>query len=442
MLWPTLVTLRPNIGGWVANRALIWNARWGNPLHFFRIEVVEMSIAASPPPIKAETAVFSVLGAASLCHFLNDMMQALLPAVYPILQSNFTLSFAQIGILTLIYNLTASILQPFIGAYTDRRPMPYSLPVGMASSMLGLITLAYAPSYEVLLAGGVLLGLGSSIFHPETSRIARLASGGSHGLAQSLFQVGGNFGSAVGPLAAAFIILPRGQDGLAWFALTALAGMIILTALGRWYKQNGHAERPKSGAVVRHSTLSRKKVLVVMAVLIALLFSKYIYLAAFTSYYIFYLMEKFGLSTRDAQLYQFVFFGAVAAGTIAGGPIGDRLGRKLVIWVSILGVLPFTLVLPHVGLVPTVALSAIIGFVLASAFPAIVVYGQELMPGRVGMVSGLFFGFIFGIGGIGAAMLGALADWKGIVFVFDICAFLPAIGILTIFLPNVREIKA
>ncbi|MGF0524168.1 MFS transporter [Agrobacterium pusense] len=370
------------------------------------------------------------------------MMQALLPAVYPILQSNFTLTFAQVGILTFVYQLTASLLQPFIGAYTDRRPMPYSLPVGMASSMLGLITLAYAPSYEVLLIGGVLLGIGSSIFHPETSRIARLASGGSHGLAQSLFQVGGNFGSAVGPLAAAFIILPRGQDGLARFALAALAGMIILTVLGRWYKQNGHAKRPKAGTVVRHATLSRKKVSVIMAVLIALLFSKYIYLAAFTSYYIFYLMEKFGVSTQDAQVYQFVFFGAVAAGTIAGGPIGDRLGRKLVIWVSILGVLPFTLLLPHVGLMPTVLLSAIIGFVLASAFPAIVVYGQELMPGRVGMVSGLFFGFIFGIGGIGAAMLGALADWKGIVFVFGICAFLPVIGVLAIFLPNLRELKS
>lgn len=401
-----------------------------------------MSTVTTTPPAQTGKAVFSVLGAASLCHFLNDMMQALLPAVYPILQSNFTLTFAQVGILTLVYQLTASLLQPFIGAYTDRRPMPYSLPVGMASSMLGLITLTYAPSYEVLLIGGVLLGIGSSIFHPETSRIARLASGGSHGLAQSVFQVGGNLGSAVGPLAAAFIILPRGQDGLAWFALAALAGMIILTALGRWYKQNGHAERPKASTVVRHATLSRKKVSVIMAVLIALLFSKYIYLAAFTSYYIFYLMEKFGVSTQDAQVYQFVFFGAVAAGTIAGGPIGDRVGRKLVIWVSILGVLPFTLLLPHVGLMPTVLLSAIIGFVLASAFPAIVVYGQELMPGRVGMVSGLFFGFIFGIGGIGAAMLGALADWKGIVFVFEICALLPLIGVLAIFLPNVRELKS
>jgi FSR family fosmidomycin resistance protein-like MFS transporter len=284
-----------------------------------------------------------------------------------------------------------------------------------------------------------LLGLGSSIFHPESSRIARLASGGSHGLAQALFQVGGNFGSALGPLAAAFIVAPRGQSGLGWFAFAALAGIIILTALGHWYRRNGHAKRSSNNAAPRHPTLSRRQVSKAMSILIALLFSKYIYLASFTSYYIFYLIDKFGLSTKDAQIHQFVFFAAVAAGTVAGGPIGDRLGRKLVIWVSILGVLPFTLLLPHVGLLPTAMLSVVIGFVIASAFPAIVVYGQELMPGRVGMVSGLFFGFIFGIGGIGAAALGALADWHGIRFVFVLCSFLPALGILTALLPNLRE---
>jgi MFS transporter, FSR family, fosmidomycin resistance protein len=361
--------------------------------------------------------------------------------VYPILRGNLDLSFAQVGLLTFVYQLTASLFQPFIGHYTDRRPMPYSLPFGMASSMVGLLTLAFAPSYGALLIGGMLLGLGSSIFHPESSRIARLASGGSHGLAQALFQVGGNFGSSLGPLAAAFIVLPRGQAGLAWFAFAALAGIIILTGLGHWYQQNGHAKRPSSKAPVRHPTLSSGQVSKAMAVLIALLFSKYIYLASFTSYYIFYLMDKFSLSTKDAQIYQFVFFAAVAAGTVAGGPIGDRLGRKLVIWVSILGVLPFTLLLPHVGLLPTAMLSVVIGFVIASAFPAIVVYGQELMPGRVGMVSGLFFGFIFGIGGIGAAVLGTVADWEGIRFVFLLCSFLPAIGILTVFLPNLREHK-
>ena len=278
------------------------------------------------------------------------MMQALLPAVYPILRGNLDLSFAQVGFLTFVYQVTASLFQPFIGHYTDRRPMPYSLPFGMASSMAGLLTIAFAPSYAALLAGAMLLGLGSSIFHPESSRIARLASGGSHGLAQALFQVGGNFGSALGPLAAAFFVLPRGQAGLAWFAFAALAGIVILTGLGAWYQRKGHAKRGSSSAPARHPTLSRAEVGKAMSVLIALLFSKYIYLASFTSYYTFYLMAKFGLSIKDAQIYLFVFLAAVAAGTIAGGPIGDRLGRKLVIWVSILGVLPFTLLLPHVGL--------------------------------------------------------------------------------------------
>lgn len=394
-----------------------------------------------PQPQKNTKTVFSVLWAASFCHLLNDMLQALLPAVYPILQGNFELTFAQVGFLTFIYQITASLFQPFIGYYTDRRPLPYSLPVGMTSSMSGLLTLAFAPNYGVLLIGSMLLGLGSSIFHPESSRIARLASGGAHGLAQSLFQVGGNFGSALGPLAAAFFVLPRGQAGLAWFALAALAGIVILTALGHWYRLNGHARRPSHKAPTHHATLSRGQVSRAMAILIALLFSKYIYLGSFTSYYIFYLKDKFGLATQTAQIYQFVFFAAVAAGTIAGGPIGDRLGRKVVIWVSILGVLPFSLLLPHVGLMATAVLSVVIGFVISSAFPAIVVYGQELMPGRVGMVSGLFFGFIFGIGGIGAAALGTLADWTGINFVFQLCAFLPALGILTVLLPNLREPK-
>jgi MFS transporter, FSR family, fosmidomycin resistance protein len=401
-----------------------------------------VSTQAVPIQSRSTNAVFPVLWAASFCHLLNDMLQSLLPAVYPILQGGFDLSFAQVGFLTFAYQLTASLFQPFIGYYTDRRPLPYSLPFGMAASMAGLLTLAFAPNYAMLLVGGMLLGLGSSIFHPESSRIARLASGGSHGLAQALFQVGGSFGSALGPLAAAFVVLPRGQHGLAWFALAAVAGIIILTGLGHWYQSNGHAKRPAHKAPVRHPTLSRGQVSKAMAVLIALLFSKYIYLASFTSYYIFYLMDAFGQSTKAAQIYQFVFFAAVAAGTVVGGRIGDRLGRrKLVIWVSILGVLPFTLILPHVSLVPTVALSVVIGFIISSAFPAIVVYGQELMPGRVGMVSGLFFGLIFGIGGISAALLGTLADWKGISFVFQICAFLPAIGVLTIFLPNLREHK-
>jgi FSR family fosmidomycin resistance protein-like MFS transporter len=382
---------------------------------------------------------FSVLWAASFCHLLNDMLQALLPAVYPILQSGFDLSFAQVGLLTFVYQLTASLFQPFIGHYTDRRPMPYSLPFGMGASMAGLLTLATAPNFGMLLVGGVLLGLGSSIFHPESSRIARLASGGAHGLAQSLFQVGGNFGSALGPLAAAFVVLPRGQIGLAWFALAALAGIIVLTRLGCWYGQQTRTPRAPGSTSVRHSTLSRAQVSTAMAVLIALLFSKYIYLAAFTSYYTFYLMETFALTTKAAQICQFLFFASIAVGTVAGGLIGDRFGRKIVIWVSILGVLPFTLALPYVGLAGTVVLSVVIGLVLSSAFPAIVVYGQEMMPGRVGMVSGLFFGLIFGVGGIGAALLGVLADHAGIGFVFQVCSYLPAIGILTIFLPNLEQ---
>jgi MFS transporter, FSR family, fosmidomycin resistance protein len=392
-------------------------------------------------PQRSSKTVFPVLLAVSLCHLLNDMTQALLPAVYPILRGVLDLSFAQVGFLTFVYQITGSLLQPFIGLYTDRRPMPYSLPFGMASSMAGLLTIAFAPSYAMLLVGSMLLGLGSSIFHPESSRIARLASGGSHGLAQSLFQVGGNFGAALGPLAAAFIVLPRGQSGLAWFALATLAGIIILTGLGHWYQHNGHAKPRSNAAPARHPTLSRGHVSKAMSVLIALMFSKFIYLSSFTSYYTFYLMDKFALSTKDAQIYQFVFFAAVAAGTVAGGPIGDRLGRKLVIWVSILGVVPFTLLLPHVGLTATAALSVVIGFVIASAFPAIVVYGQELMPGRVGMVSGLFFGLAFGVGGMAAAALGALADWQGIRFVFLLCSFLPAIGVLAVFLPNLQAHK-
>lgn len=398
-----------------------------------------MSSQAVSLHAKRTGAVYPVLISASICHFLNDLLQALLPAMYPILQADFALSFAQIGLLTFVYQATASVFQPFIGLYTDRRPMPYSLPTAMACSLSGLLTLAYASDFGTLLAGAVLFGLGSSIFHPEASRIARLSSGGSHGLAQSLFQVGGNFGTALGPLAAAFIILPIGQQGLAWFALAAAIGILLLTRLAHWYQAHGRAARSTDAAPARPLSLPRRYLFWTMAILIALLFSKYIYLALFTSYYPFYLMERFGISIRDAQVSQFMFFAAVAVGTIAGGPISDRVGRKAVIWVSILGVLPFTLILPYVDLTATIALSVVIGLLMSSAFPAIVVYGQELMPGRVGMVSGLFFGFIFGIGGIGAALLGWIADWKGLTFVFLICSFLPAIGILTAFLPNLRE---
>lgn len=370
---------------------------------------------------------------------LNDMMQALLPAVYPILHGEFELTFAQIGILTLAYQITASILQPLIGFYTDKRPQPYLLPLAMLSSMIGLLTLSFAPGYAMLLVGAIMLGLGSSIFHPESSRIARLSSGGAHGLAQSVFQVGGNFGSALGPLFAAYVVLPRGQHGLAWFAIAALAGMIIMSWLARWYSANGHARRPARRIATRHPSVLPGQVRLAMVILVLLLFSKYIYLASITNYYTFYLIHRFGLSIQSAQLCQFVFFGAVAAGTVIGGPVGDRIGRKKVIWASILGVLPFTLALPYASLEATIGLSIVIGVVISSAFPAIVVYGQELMPGRTGMVSGLFFGLIFGVGGIGAAALGSLADRAGIDLVYQLCSFLPVIGLLTVVLPNIES---
>ncbi len=393
--------------------------------------------ASAQNPVAITRTVFPVLGAVSFCHLINDMMQALLPAIYPILRGDFSLSFAQIGLLTLVYQITASILQPLIGFYTDSRPQPYALPFAMLASMAGLITLAFAPTYQLLLAGAAMLGLGSSIFHPESSRIARLSSGGAHGLAQSLFQVGGNFGSALGPLLAAYVVLPRGQAGLAWFAIAALGGMIIMTGLSHWYRSNGHAVSRSKRDVARNASVTPRQVRLAMSVLVVLIFSKYIYLASITNFYTFYMMQRFGLSTQSAQLCQFVFFAAVAAGTVIGGPVGDRIGRKTVIWASILGVLPFTLALPYAGLETTIALSVVIGIVISSAFPAIVVYAQELIPGRTGMISGLFFGLIFGVGGIGAAVLGGIADGSGIQFVYRLCAFLPLIGLLTALLPNI-----
>ena len=398
------------------------------------IESMSQTIA---PPVRAEkNTAATVLGAISVCHLLNDMLQSLLPAVYPILKGGFNLSFSQIGALTLTYQITASLLQPVIGAYTDRRPQPYSLPVGMGLTLLGLVTLSVAPSYAILLAGAALLGMGSSIFHPESSRIARLASGGQHGLAQSVFQVGGNFGQSLGPLLAAFFVLPRGRGSIAWFAFAALAGMAILSAIGRWYQANGHARRVPRGAAIRHATLSHRRVIAALSVLVALIFSKFFYLASFTSYYIFYLMHRFHLDVQTAQVDLFIFMAASAVGTVIGGPVGDRIGRKRVIWGSIAGVVPFTLALPYAGLEATIGLSVIIGLVLSSAFSAIVVYAQELMPGRVGTVSGLFFGLAFGMGGIGAAVLGILADHAGIEFVYRVCSFLPLIGLTAAFLPS------
>ena len=365
----------------------------------------------------------------------------MLPAIYPILKGGFDLSFTQIGLLTLTYQVTASLLQPIVGLFTDRRPQPYSLPMGMGCTFIGMLAVAFAPSYFALLGGAALLGVGSSIFHPEASRIARLSSGGAHGMAQSLFQVGGNFGSALGPLLAAFFVLPHGQKSLAWLAMAALAGMAILTMLGHWYKTNGHARPAPSKLSLGHPALSGKQVGWAITVLMVLIFSKFFYLASLTSYYTFYLIDRFQLPTQTAQIYLFIFLAASAAGTIIGGPVGDRIGRKKVIWASILGVVPFTLVLPYVGLEATIALTVVIGLVISSAFSAIVVYAQELMPGRVGMVSGLFFGFAFGVAGVGAAVLGAIADWTSIEFVYRMVSFLPIVGLLTAFLPNIEEAR-
>jgi MFS transporter, FSR family, fosmidomycin resistance protein len=395
--------------------------------------------AAAQPAAKVQRTVYSVLGAISFSHLLNDMIQSLILAIYPILKNSFHLSFAQIGMITLTYQLTASLLQPLVGMVTDRRPMPYSLPVGMGFTLCGLLLLAVAPNFPVLLLAAALVGTGSSIFHPESSRVARLASGGRHGLAQSLFQVGGNTGSSLGPLLAAWIIVPYGRGSVAWFSLAALLAIVVLLQVGRWYGQH-HIARSKSQA--RHLTvvtLSRGKVIGALAILGLLIFSKYFYLASLSSYFTFYLIHKFGLSVQSAQVHLFIFLFAVAAGSLIGGPIGDRIGRKWVIWVSILGVAPFTLLLPHANLMWTGVLTVVIGLILASAFSAILVYAQELIPGRVGMISGLFFGFAFGMGGIGAAVLGQLADTHGIEYVYQLCAYLPLMGLITVFLPNLEQ---
>jgi FSR family fosmidomycin resistance protein-like MFS transporter len=401
--------------------------------------MTQITTADSRP---AETTAVAVLGAISFCHLLNDMMQSLLPALYPILKGSLGLGFGEIGLITLTYQLTASVLQPIVGLAADKRPQPYSLVAGMGLTLVGLLLLSQSGSLYVLLAAAALIGMGSSIFHPEASRVARMASGGRHGLAQSFFQVGGNFGSSLGPLLAAFIVLPRGQGSVAWFSLAALLGMILLSRVGGWYKAHMSAKAKLGRAAPAHATgLSTRQTGLAIAVLLLLVFSKYFYLASITSYFTFYLIDKFHVSVETSQLYLFIFLGAVAVGTIAGGPIGDRIGRKRVIWASILGVLPFTLILPYANLFWTGTLSAVIGVILASAFPAIIVYAQELLPGKVGMVAGLFFGFAFGMGGIGAAVLGQLADLTSIRFVYQLCAFLPAIGLLTAFLPNTRPAR-
>jgi FSR family fosmidomycin resistance protein-like MFS transporter len=400
------------------------------------------SVATHPPKThsSAESTAMTVLVALSASHLINDTVQALIPSIYPLLKDSFQLTFTQIGFITFAFQLTGSLLQPLVGVYTDKRPLPYSLPVGMSFSLAGLVLLATATSYHGLIVAAALVGTGSAIFHPEASRLARLASGGKHGFAQSLFQVGGNFGSSLGPLAAAYIVMPRGQMHVLWFTALALVGILMLQRVGAWY--HAHLSLARQKAAVKpaaRSPLPARTVIQAITVLVVLIFSKYVYLTSLTSYYTFYLIEKFQVTASHAQILLFVFLFAVAVGTIIGGPVGDRYGRKLVIWISILGAAPFALWMPHVGLAGTVALSAVIGVILASAFSAILVYAQELVPGKVGLIGGLFFGFAFGTAGIGSAALGKLADHTSIPHVFEVCAYLPLIGLLTAFLPNIER---
>jgi MFS transporter, FSR family, fosmidomycin resistance protein len=380
---------------------------------------------------------FRVLGAISFSHFLNDMLQSLIPAIYPILKNAFSLNFTQIGLITLTYQITASMLQPAVGLYTDHHPKPYSLAIGMGCTLTGLIALALAPSYFILLVAAALVGLGSSVFHPESSRVARMASGGRYGLAQSIFQVGGNAGTATGPLLAAMIVIPHGRHSLAWFSLASLLAILVLWQVGGWYSHRQGQRGPlKKSGLPGASELPARTVLGAMVLLLILIFSKFFYLASLNSYYTFYLIHKFNLSVASAQIHLFVFLFGAATGTILGGPIGDRMGRKRVIWLSIVGVAPFTLLLPHVNLFWTGPLTFVIGLILASAFPAILVFAQELLPGKVGMVAGLFFGLAFGMAGIGAAVLGKFADACGIDYVYQVCSFLPLLGLFAFFLPD------
>lgn len=411
----------------------------------------EIEAPAGGPPVCIERSsgvrdaavpVMGILAALSFAHLLNDTMQSLIPALYPILKSELSLDFRHIGLITLVNQLTASILQPFVGLYTDKRPQPYSLAVGMGFTLVGLVVLSFAGRLVLVLVAVSFVGIGSSVFHPEASRVAHLSSGGRHGFAQSIFQVGGNAGSALGPLLAAVIVVAHGQSSIMWFSLLALLGIVVLSRVGRWYRgilARHRSAKREIAATRRVSALSRGRVILSLGVLVTLVFSKYFYLASMSSYYTFFLIEKFGLSVKSAQLHLFLFLAAIAAGTFLGGPIGDRIGRKAVIWASILGVAPFALALPSANLFWAGILTVMIGLILSSAFSAILVYAQELVPGNVGLMSGLFFGLAFGMGGIGSAVLGALADRHGIAHVFHVCSYLPLIGLLTALLPNLER---
>ncbi|MGA2079499.1 MAG: MFS transporter [Holophaga sp.] len=400
-----------------------------------------MSRAATivDPELSAAALVVPVLVSVSFCHLLNDMVQSMIVAVYPMLKISMGLTFAQLGLVTLTYQLVASMLQPLVGLTTDRRPQPYSLVAGMGCTLMGLLLLSVAPRLTVLVMAAAMVGMGSAVFHPEASRVAQLASGGQRGLAQSVFQVGGNAGAAIGPLLAALVVFPHGQSSIAWFSGATLLAILVMTRVSAWYRAHLQARHRRAAAPVARPDLPRGRIAFSMAVLGALMFSKYFYLASFSNFYTFYLMDKFHVGIRSAQLYLFLYLGAAAAGTLLGGPIGDRIGRKRVIWASILGVLPFSLVLPYASLPWTAALTVMIGLILSSAFSAILVYAQELVPGRVGLIAGLFFGLAFGLGGIGAALLGALADHEGIRYVYHVCSYLPLLGILTALLPERRR---
>ncbi|WP_069787334.1 MFS transporter [Pseudomonas salomonii] len=400
---------------------------------------VTASPAAATTTPQVSPLVMRVLGACALAHLINDLIQAVLPSIYPMLKANYGLSFTQVGLITLTFQLTASLLQPWIGYHTDRHPKPWLLPAGMVCTLIGILMLAFVGTFPAILLAAALVGVGSSTFHPETSRVARLASGGRYGLAQSTFQVGGNTGSAFGPLLAAAIIIPYGQSHVAWFGLFAVFAILVLYGLSRWYRNHLNLFKLKQGGKATHG-LSKGRVTFALVVLALLVFSKYFYMTSLTSYFTFYLIEKFQLSVASSQMYLFLFLGAVAVGTFAGGPIGDKIGRKKVIWFSILGAAPFTLALPYVDLFWTAVLSVVIGFIIASAFSAIVVFAQELVPGNVGMIAGIFFGLMFGFSGIGAALLGLLADNHGIEYVYKICSFLPLAGILTILLPSTKGV--
>lgn len=401
------------------------------------------SSAVIDPKALAQTTVYSILFTISFTHLLNDMMQSVIPAIYPLMKENYHLSFTQIGLITFTFQLTASLLQPFVGHFTDKTPRPYSLAIGMGFTLTGLISLSLASSFIAILISVSLIGIGSSVFHPESSRVAHLASGGKKGLAQSIFQLGGNAGSALGPLLAALIIVPYGQFNIIWFTLAAILGIIVLARVGTWYKAHLDLKKKNKTATVAasHRTLSKASVITSLAILLILIFSKYFYMASMSSYFTFYLIDKFHVSVQQSQIHLFIFLAAVAAGTLIGGPLGDRFGRKYIIWISILGAAPFTLLLPYANLFWCGVLSVIIGVIIASAFSAILVYATELVPGKVGMIAGLFFGFAFGMGGLGSAVLGKLADITSVGYVFKVCAFLPLIGIITGFLPNIEQPK-